>query len=265
MSKVKAFGYVWETKLSRLWEDESVSLRQMALQLKVDPLTIKRHASQLGLPFPRPVARACYLDPARMLHPAKVQTIEEDTLEEHRKKWMSAVEEYQNMGVKFLRGQFPNVYTWLYRHDFAWLKTHLPPSKQRSRSKLYRIDWQKRDQDLVELVEISARRLKEQAQRPVRITISAIGKDIGQLALLQQHLSKLPLTAQLLEDRVETLEAFAIRRIQWIAKKYDEEHRNPKRWELIKQAGVERIATLSQVEEALDAALVMQPSFIPIP
>ena len=183
--KVKAFGHVWEAKLCRLWEDETVSLRQIALQLGVDPLTVKRHASRLGLLFPRPVVRTCYLNAAQMLRSPKVKVIETETLEEYREKWMSAMEEYQNMGVAFLRSQFPNVYTWLYRHDLFWLKTHLPFNQQKSRNQSSRVDWQKRDRDLAELVEMSARRLKEHVGRPVQITISALGKDIGQLALIQ--------------------------------------------------------------------------------
>lgn len=255
MSKVKAFGYVWETKLSRLWEDETASLRQMALQLKVDPLTIKRHASRLGLPFPRPVARTCCLDAVRMLRSPIEQVIETDTLEECRRKWMNALVEYQNMGVKFLRSKFPNIYRWLYRHDLAWLKTHLPPKKQKSRSYSSRIDWQERDKYLAEQVELSARRLKERVGRPVQTTISAIGKDIGQLALIQQHISRLPKTSRLLEDVVETREEFAIRRIQWTTKKYQEEQCAPSRWQFIKDSGIERLASLPQIKEAISTSL----------
>jgi hypothetical protein len=87
---------------------------------------------------------------------------------------------------------------------------------------------------------------------PVRITVSAIGKDIGQLALLQQHLSMLPITASRLESFIETREAFAVRRIQWAIEKYEEERYIPKRWELIKRAGVEKILVSQHVNEAID-------------
>ncbi|MFL5628670.1 MAG: TnsD family transposase [Ktedonobacteraceae bacterium] len=255
MSKVQTFGHLWEARLSHLWEDETVSLREIARQLGVDPLTIKRHASRLDLPFPRPVVRSCYLDATRMLHPHKLQAIETHTLEEYRRKWMSAVEEYQNMGVKSLRSQFQNIYTWLYRNDLAWLKTHLPASKRKPRSRPSRVDWRKRDQDLAVQVEESARRLKACPRRPIQITISAIGKDIGQLALLQQHLSMLPLTANLLKDLVETREAFAVRRIRWAEQQYKEGSRVPKRWEFIRYAGLGRLVMVPQVEEALNVAL----------
>ncbi len=261
IGRVKAFGYMWEAMLCRLWEDETVSLRQIALQLGVDPLTVKRHASRLGLLFPRPVARTCHLVAALKLRPSYVKIIETEVLEEYRKMWMNAVEEYQNMGVKFLRSKFPNVYTWLYRHDLAWLKSHLPSSKQESRSQSSRVDWQKRDRDLAELVEMSARRLKERAGRPVQITISAIGKASGQLALLQQHLHRLPITTYLLGDLLETRVAFALRRLEWTVEQYRKEKILPKRYELIKKAGLWRIASESRVKLSTEEALqFLQPS-----
>ncbi len=175
-------------------------------------------------------------------------------LEEYRARWISALEEYQGMGVKFIRGKFPKLYGWLYRHDTAWLKAHLPV-KLRAHRQVSPVDWQQRDQQLAQLVEISAHRLRHQAGKPTQITLAAIGRDIGQLALLQQHLPKLPVVARLLGGLVETREAFAIRRIQWVTQQYEEELRIPKRWEFIKRAGIDRLATIPQIEEALDAAL----------
>ncbi|HYT41338.1 MAG TPA: TnsD family Tn7-like transposition protein, partial [Methylomirabilota bacterium] len=118
-----------------------------------------------------------------------------------------------------------------------------------------RVDWQKRDKELSEMVEVSANRLRHQEGKPTQITLAAIGRDIDQLALLQQHLPKLPVTGRLLKDLTETREAFAVRRIQWIAKQYDGEQIRPRKWELIKKAGVERMLMVPQVKEALEAAL----------
>lgn len=262
MNKVEAFGYVWKAKLSQLWVDETISLQQIALQLGVEPLTVKRHASQLGLHFPRPVARTCTLNATQMLRSPKVKVIETDTLEEYRKKWMSAIEDYQDMSVKSLRSKFPNIYSWLYRHDNTWLKAHLPLSKQKSRSQSSRVDWQKRDKDTAELVKISVRRLKVSVGRPVQITISAIGKDSGQLALLQQHLSRLPITAQLLSDLVETRESFALRRLEWTLEQCRKERILPKRYEFIKRAGISRLTSNYKVNLRIEEAMtILQMSF----
>jgi Tn7-like transposition protein D/TniQ len=254
ISRVQAFGHLWEARLSHLWEDETVSLREIARQLRVDPLTIKRHASRLDLPFPRPVSRTCQLNDTQKLCSPLRRLPEQSMTEEYRTMWINALQEYQGMGVKFIRGKYPKLYEWLYRHDTAWLKAHLP-TRLRVQRQVSPVDWQQRDQQLAQLVEISAQRLRHQAGKPMRITLAAIGRDIGQLALLQQHLPKLPAVAQLLDSLVETREAFAIRRIQWVRQQYEEELRIPRRWEFIKRASIDRLATLPQIEEALDSAL----------
>ena len=254
ISRVQAFGHLWEARLRHLWEDETVSLREIARQLGVDPLTIKRHASRLDLPFPRPVSRTCQLNDTQKLCSPLRRVPEQGMSEEYRTMWINALQEYQGMGVKFIRGKYPKLYEWLYRHDTAWLKAHLP-IRLRVQRQVSPVDWQQRDQQLAQLVEISAHRLRHQAGKPMQITLAAIGRDIGQLALLQQHLPKLPAVAQLLDSLVETREAFAIRRIQWVRQQYEEELRIPRRWEFIKRAGIDRLATIPQIEEALDSAL----------
>src|SRR5205807_1249843 len=123
---------------------------------------------------------------------------EQGMSEEYRTMWINALQEYQGMGVKFIRGKCPKLYEWLYRHDTTWLKAHLP-TRLRVQHQVSPVDWQQRDQQLAQLVEISAHRLRHQAGKPMQITLAAIGRDIGQLALLQQHLPKLPAVAQLLD------------------------------------------------------------------
>lgn len=255
MSGVQAFGYIWEERLSQLWSDETVSLREMSRQLGVDPLTVKRHASRLHLPFPRPASRTCQIDEKQKLRSPVTGTPEPITVEAYRASWLDAMQMYQADGIKLLRSRVPNTYNWLYRNDTAWLKAHLPLTKMDRKCREIRVDWQKRDEQLAEMVVTSANRLRHQAGKPTQITLSAIGRDIGQLALLQQHLLKLPVTGRLLEDLIETREAFAIRRIHWIAKQYESEQLRPRRWEFIKKAGVERIAMIPQVKEALDVTL----------
>ena len=61
LSRIKSFGFAWEAKLQRLWEDETASLREIGRQLSVDPLTVKRHVARLGLPLPRPVGNSSWL------------------------------------------------------------------------------------------------------------------------------------------------------------------------------------------------------------
>ncbi len=255
MSRVQTFGHVWEERLGQLWEDKAISLREIARRLGVDPLTVKRHASRLDLPFPRPTSRTCQINEAQKLRSPLARTTDPISLEVHRARWLEAIQAYPDKGVKVLRSNVPNTYTWLYRNDTVWLKTHLPSSIAATKCRESYIDWRKRDEQLAEKVEVSAKCLRNQEGRPIQVTISAIGRDIDQLSLLQQHLDKLPMAGQRLEALVETREAFAIRRIQWVTKRYEDKQLSPRRWEFIKYAGVGRVAAVPQVKEAVDAAL----------
>src|SRR5260370_28313167 len=109
--------------------------------------------------------------------------------------------------------------------------------------------------------EVSAERVKKTRGGPSRISLSAIGRDIGQLSLLQQHLDKLPKTAEVLKGLIESREEYAVRRIRWALPDCMRNNSHPARWLLIKKAGVVRLAEQPEVKDAIDQALhLLQPS-----
>ncbi len=252
-SKIKSFGPLWETRLQVLWEDKTVSLRAMARQLGVDPVTVKHQALRIGLPFPRPVNRCTRPKIRQKTSPPSLQSSEKALLEVYRATWLATTQVNPGEGIKILRSRAPGVYTWLYRNDKAWLQAHAPLSRK-PKLQHNRVDWEKRDLQLAEEVKDAALLLKNLPERPIRVTISEIGREVGQLALIQKHLDKLPLTANTLLEYVEAHEEFAVRRVQWAAENYRREHIYPHRWQLVKHAGVERLAGKPQVKEAIDAA-----------
>jgi len=255
LSRVKTFGCVWETRLCMLWEDEEVSLRGIAHQLEVDPLTVKRHATRLGLVFPRPVCKCLPLKETLHLHPHATQLPEPATLEAYQVTWLSAMQEDPSAEMKELRNKIPGVYIWLYRNDGIWLSEHTPQGQKKGKQQSCCLDWEKRDMQLAEEVKGAVLRLKNLPGRPVHVTVSAIGREIGRLALLQQHLDRLPRTAKALDELIETRESFAVRRVRWVAEQYRQDHMHPTRWELVKKAGIERVAMLPAVKEAVEAEL----------
>ena len=253
--KIKTFGRIWDAKLQALWNDESISLRGIARQLGVDPLTAKRHASRVGLPFPRVGGKCSQLGENQQLRSRTIQVLEVATLEAYRSVWLAMVQANIGIGVKKLRSEVPHVYSWLYRNDKVWLKEHTPTGEKKSRPQFHRVWWEERDTRIAEEVIIAASHLRSLPNRPIHINISAIGREIGQLALLQQHLDKLPITAKLLEELVETREKFAIRRVLWVVEQCNANNINVTRWELVKKAGIARTAMFPDVKEAVEAAM----------
>ena len=255
--KIKTFGRFWDTKLQVLWNDESMSLRGIARQLGVDPLTVKRHASRVGLPFPRVGGKCTQLGENQQLRSRIIQVPEVATLEAYRSVWLAMVQANIGIGVKKLRSEVPHVYSWLYRNDKVWLKEHTPIYVKKTKVRHIRVDWEERDIRLVEEVKNAASHLKSLPRRPVYITYSAIGREIGQLALLQQHLDKLPKTAQVLNEVVETRESFAVRRILWTAEDCLQKGIYLERWQLIRKAGVNRYIESFLVKDTIDQALCL--------
>jgi hypothetical protein len=254
-SKIKAFGPIWETKLQALWRGESVSLRGIARQLGVDPLTIKRHATRLCLPFPRPRGISSSLRENQQLRPDMLKKSDATTIQAYRTSWLTSIRTNPGAGVTKLRGIIPGIYTRLYRHDKIWLKAHTPTCTKKKIG-YHRVDWAERDAELAEKVIFVATRLRDLPGRPIHLTISAIGRELGQVALLQQHLDKLPKTAQALKEHVDSQEAYALRRIQWALLDCIHNKSQPARWLLIKKAGVARLVEQAQIKDAIDQALL---------
>jgi hypothetical protein len=76
-----------------------------------------------------------------------------------------------------------------------------------------------------------------------------------QLALLQQHLDKLPCTAKTLEEHVESRAGFAVRRVRWIAADCIQKRIVLQRWQLIRKAGVARLIEYPLVKDTIDSIL----------
>lgn len=244
--RIAQVGPLWEARLRELWSDATVSLRQMADRLGVDPNTVKKHAAQLALPFPRSGGRS-----ASPKQPPQEAHETDSPLLTYRQIWHDAVQASPDAGVTAIRQQVPaKVYTYLYRHDRAWLQQH-SPRKSEHVAPPARCDWHERDRQLATEVGEAAEQLKQAGYRG-QISIAAIGRYIGQLGVLQKHPDKLPLTAAALQQVVETREAWAVRRIEQVATQAAQDGEPLLRWQLIKRAGVARLVEQADVKRALD-------------
>jgi hypothetical protein len=257
VGKVKSYGWLWEETLKNFWEDPCVSIEEIAKRLRADYQTVKRQALRLELSFPRlgPTARVAQINGELLLDSQKIQATFPSQLKSYRRAWLEAVKENSNIGRTAMERMFRRIYAWLYVYDKTWLKAHLPPCKKRVVFSP-QVDWKKRDQELATAAKFSAQRLKTAPGRPVKLTKTAIANDLGQLKLIEQQKDKLPRTTKALEELAETREEFAIRRIQWASKCFREENVYPKRWQLLRQAGIRPdLAEVPQVKEAIAQAL----------
>ncbi|HKQ09488.1 MAG TPA: TnsD family Tn7-like transposition protein [Blastocatellia bacterium] len=255
ISKMKAFGPVWENALKERWTNPSFSVAEIARLQGVDPLTIHRYVQRLGLPPDRQSGNAAPADPISDLKLQDALTYKERKRADFRQMWLSTMAKEPGIEMKRLRKTLLRIYTWLLANDQEWLKSHRPLPSRKTNHNSSSIDWVNRDKDVVSKVETAALQIKNAPERPRRVTISAIGKEIGLSGLLKQKLDKLPRTRKALERVAETLEQFAIRRIWWIAECYQKEGVVPQRWQFVNRSCVYKYASVPGIKETIDAAL----------
>jgi hypothetical protein len=260
ISRYITFGPVWEAALQQLWGDPSLSLTSKAARMGVVQSTLTRHAARLQLPFPPPGCKI--MANTQLLHPpspSKNDLSSPSKRQHYRHQWLAILKTHPEASRNMLRHQYPQLYQWLFKHDQKWFQAHLPVRRQPIplKPRPPRVNWTERDQKLAPAVKQAAVQLSQQSGRPVRITKSALGRLVPDFYRFQSQLNRLPLTAQVLDEVVETHESAAIRRVQWAATCYGREGIRPTRPQLAKRAGVLKIKDQPPIQQALDQALAV--------
>lgn len=218
------FGSVWETELRRLIVEGKSSLRQAARYLGVDTNTVKACLSRT-------------VDENEKKDPITNTKVEER--EARRRKWIELYSENHSLGTKTLRTLAPAEYAWLYRHDREWLSLHpggRMPAELTSINR--RVNWTSRDREIAGKVIVAAYAIHREPGRPVRVTVSAIGKKIGALALLQKKIAKMPLTKAIIDAVIETDDDFSIRRIRHAVRAIQNRGDAVVHWKVVREAGL---------------------------
>ncbi|MCH1625331.1 hypothetical protein MJG50_08335 [Fredinandcohnia sp. SECRCQ15] len=128
----------------------------------------------------------------------------------YRNQLLKGMQQYPSYSRTQIRKCFPKEYTYLYSHDKVWLFEKLPIIQEKKNNKAI-VDWASRDREYCSKVEKLYKELIE-LDKPVRITISNIGKRLEILSNLEKHLDKLPQTKKLLFETTESTQQFQIRR-----------------------------------------------------
>lgn len=246
IGKIKAVGKVWQQKLRQCVEIEQLGLRATARQLQVDPRTVKCYVERLGL-SPRWSSLQSDREVASDVPQSPISYSDTPKLQ-HREIWKTLQREHPQATKTMLRRQASVTYTWLYRHDRDWLTQNSPPPR-RPVPQSRRVDWQQRDQEILTQMQQAVERLLAE-EKPVQITMSRVGKAIGHLSLIEQHLDQMPLTQAYLESVVETMEAFQIRRVEWAAEQLDRQGEIALHWKIVRMAGL-RPGYSEEVERAI--------------
>ena len=160
-----------------------------------------------------------------------------ERIEDRRQIWLEFQEEYPNHSKTELRKIYPAVYTYLYRYDRNWLEMNSPkPISRKAINK--RVEWEQRDEELLEKVKKATADLLARTENLRRITIKALGDETGELALLEQQLHKMPKTRAFINSVRENEAEFRNRRVQCVIKRMKKKGEPIRKWRVIREVGI---------------------------
>ena len=245
---IKNYGHVWKRKLTEL-VNKGNTLTEIAKEMQADRATIKKYAAELELKVPWKLSKVEKKEVNESLEDFETQ------LNERKTKWLDLQEEYAEKSKTELRRMVPDVYAFLYRNDRDWLNTH-SPVKKRIQMPYQRVDWEKRDKELLKQVRKVIQNWDKDAEKPTKITVTSIGRIINELSLLQKKADKLLKTMEYIDKVSEDTVTFQKRRVEFTLEKLKKENEPILEWKVYKKAGlrptvsneVKRLITLRTTE-----------------
>jgi hypothetical protein len=114
------------------------------------------------------------------------------------------------------------------------------------------IDWVQRDREILEAVKKIIENMS--GRKPERITLTIIGGKLGNSGLLLKNKDKLPLTMKFIGAKIETLQEFQLRKIEWAIDELERDNKPITKWNLIEKAGV-KIRYIKDISENLSNIL----------
>jgi hypothetical protein len=234
--RVETYGHVWIDALRDRYENGTTVINQLAIEFSVDPKTIKRYL-RVGIS-----SRPDETSPTQL------------SLHEKRQKFLQLKENFPDKGIAFLRKQDPALWSWLYRNDIHWLQSIKPPKVVNYVND--RVDWLVRDDELFDrIVGIKDEFYNYTNLKPERISVTSIGRKLGILAILEQHIDKLPKTNHLIQSIVESRIDFAKRKIRWALFKLHRNNETVKEWKVVRLAGVGRLVKNDECKLQIEAEI----------
>lgn len=236
IGRIKSFGKVWDERLKELLMKKG-SMQSVAERLNVDPLTVKRQATILGLDF-------CWGGETReeAIKKKRFSYVNEETDGEvecyaYRNEWLRLQSQYPSCSKTELRRLEPKIYSWLYRQDRKWLNEN-SPEKVQIPVVNNRVNWKERDLELLAKVKEVVESWDNEGTKPIRITPSAVAKRLNIISLIQKKAELLPITNAYLDKVTESVSKYQIRRVRWVAEQFNQRGEEIMEWKLYREAGL---------------------------
>lgn len=254
LTRVASYGHVWDDKLRELWHSP-IPLEEVGLRLNVSRCAIKWQVRRLSFPSIREMPlEAIQHEDVSASKAAELHTVEM-ALGARRREWLDHFNVHPGASRSELTITGASLYKWLKEHDGEWVEAHLP-SNCTPPPPPKRLDYGTEDKKLAKDIVDAARKIINQPGLPVRITITAIIREVGRGLWISVRDEKFPRTARAIAKHTESMETFSLRRVQWAESYYSTQGICPKRYQFIEAGHINlRASETPCVRVAIDAAL----------
>lgn len=236
-TRIMDFGFLWKQELKLLLA-QNLSYRAIARKLQVDTNTVIKYEKILnGERF--------------QVKKTKYKNALEDKIGSERQIWLELMQKNPQLSKTELRRLSPSTYTYLYRHDRDWLD-EISPKLRKPRSKNKRVNWLERDQEILIKIQKATEELKNSNGKMKRITVNSIGDAIGERALLEKHLNRIPNTKEFISNVTESEHEFRLRRIKIIISEMYDSGEPITVWKVMRRAGIKK-QFISEVIQTVQA------------
>lgn len=233
-TRIMEFGSLWKKELQSLL-GQNLSYREIARKLHVDTNTVIKYK----------FLKSECIQIKKTSNQSKGEVIRSQ-----RQEWLLLMQGNPNLSKTELRQLKPSTYIFLYRHDKEWLNEN-SPQKLRVKVENNRVNWQVRDQELLQRVQKATEELKKLNGKMIRITVKSLGDAIGERALLEQHMDKMPRLKAFINEVRETDQEFRLRRVQSVILEMKEKGELVKSWKVLRKAGIKK-RFLKEIKEVID-------------
>jgi len=201
------YGLKWREKL-KAYLIAGISIKKTAKALNCDTRTAIRLGVELGL-FPNKQIphRLPYTPVTNSVNPKPDFLAKR---EQYRQRWLAMIEARPNITRNELLQRDSKCYAWLCENDRDWYEENSPLSKK------FLPKWSGDDDEFTERIKNAMNQIRDAPGKPKRISISAIGKMIGDRKIHRKLASgRLPKSKSLIDANAETLEDWQRRKILW--------------------------------------------------
>jgi hypothetical protein len=205
-SYVINWGEDWEKKATNLIISENYNISELSSILDCSSGKIISYATKNNLLHHINTKRKRIIVKDRFKN-------NKNLLEEYKQKIEQFICDHKYMSRSEIWNALPQECKTIWKNDKEWYDSTLPPKLIIASNKQTRVDWEKKDMEVYNLVERSIREIQENTC--LRLTKKNISEKVG---VSLRDLYKMPITQMIIENSYETREEYLKRKIDYIVK-----------------------------------------------